>query len=97
MGYFLTVYIMLCTVLPCTFLDDCEDEQKTTQAASKNTSEDCNNCLPFSACSAGNGFTVDIITATIDAPAGPVKSIFGEHQVVAKSEYFSRLFQPPRS
>jgi hypothetical protein len=95
-GYILFLYILFCAVVPCTIIDNYEDES-TEQTSHKNTNKDCNNCSPFSICSPSPGFTIGAITTTIAPVIPETLLVYSNYYFSFKSEYYSSFFQPPRS
>jgi len=95
-AYILSLYILFCAVVPCSIIDNCEDDQKTEQTSKQGENRDCNNCSPFSICSSCHGFTFNTVTAPIEPVAFHTSLTYSDYNVTSKSEYYSSLFQPPR-
>lgn len=96
-GYLLSLYILLCTVVPCTLLDECTDEPNTEQTSHNDTRKDCNSCSPFSVCSSYHGFTlITILTNVAPAGAGEPPACT-DYCFSSTFGYYSTLFQPPRT
>ena len=96
-GYILSLYVLFCAVVPCTIIDNCEDDQKTEQTSKQEEKKDCNNCSPFSICSASHGFTLATIGTTVEPIVFNSSPAYSDYYFSAKSEYHPSLFQPPRA
>lgn len=95
-AYILSLYILFCAVVPCSIIDNCEDDQKTEQTSKQEDDKDCNNCSPFSICSSCHGFTINTVTASIEPVVFHTSPNYSDYNVSSKSEYYPSLFQPPR-
>jgi hypothetical protein len=96
-GYILSIYILLCAVVPCTIVDDCADEQGVAAEAKKDSANSpCGSCSPFSICATSNGVAFEVEEFTLAPIISNYLNQYSEYLVVAKSGYSSSHFQPPR-
>ncbi len=95
-AYILSFYILFSAVVPCSIFDNCEEGENTEQTSNTGHKKDCNDCSPFSICSAAHGFT-DNSNHPVIEPIDVYSSLsYGEYYFSFKSEYHASLFQPPR-
>jgi hypothetical protein len=95
-AYILAFYVLVSAIVPCSIIDNCEEEQVTEQTSHQEENKDCDNCSPFSICASSSGFTLNTTIATIESIAFSTVHSYSDYYVSSKSEYHSRLFQPPR-
>ena len=95
-GYILSIYILLCTIVPCTLIDHCDQDQQTEQTTDKDSEKGCSDCSPFSICSSSHGFTLNTIIPSIQPALFNSLLAYSEYYVSSRSDYYSSLFQPPR-
>ncbi|WP_394350034.1 DUF6660 family protein [Agriterribacter humi] len=93
----LAIYILFSAVVPCSFFDNCEEEQSTAGSAGSDHKKDCSNCSPFSICSSAPGFTLNTISTSFEPVAFNNSPAYSEYCFSFKSGYYSSLFQPPRA
>ena len=95
-AYILAFYVLFSAIVPCTFFDNCEEEEHTEQTANNHHEKDCSGCSPFSVCSSASGFTFNTITTSVEPVEFYYSPTYGEYYFSSKSGYYSSLFQPPR-
>jgi hypothetical protein len=94
--YILSFYILLSTLVPCSFFDNCEEEY-SEQASSSFPENDCNDCSPFSICSIGYGLAINAQTVLADPFIVFASTIYREIIYSTGSSYYFTHFQPPRT
>ncbi len=95
-AYILAIYILLSAVVPCSIIDNCEEEEHTEQTSNSEHEKDCNNCSPFSICSSASGFTLTAANTSLEPVEFHNSPTYSEYCFSSKSEYYPSLFQPPR-
>jgi hypothetical protein len=95
-AYILAFYILFSAVVPCSIIDNCEEEEHTEQTSNTDHKKDCSNCSPFSICSSASGFTINSVSTFLEPVEFYNSPSYSEYNFSSKSEYYSSLFQPPR-
>jgi len=95
-AYLLFLYILLCAVVPCSLLDECEAQDNVPQTSQSTSKKDCNGCSPFSVCAEACGFTMDTENISIAPIALYQSSSYCDYCFTLKSTHFFAHFQPPR-
>ncbi|MFN2439754.1 MAG: DUF6660 family protein [Chitinophagaceae bacterium] len=96
LAYILSFYILFSAVVPCSIIDNCEEEEDREQTSNSNHKKDCNNCSPFSICSYASGFILNGVNITLEPVVFHNSPTYSEYYFSSKSEYYPNLFQPPR-
>ncbi len=97
MGYILVFYLMASAVIPCSVLDNCEDEVKTAhQYGPEGKEHECKNCSPFSICSPLQGFYPGSISYTANLHLTVFEIDYNHFIAGLVSDYYPTLLQPPR-
>ena len=94
-AYLLSFYILFSAVVPCSIVDNCE-EDPTEKTSGSDNEKNCNNCSPFSICNAASGFTLSSENITLIPLMLYNSPTYSEYYFSSKSEYYPSLFQPPR-
>jgi hypothetical protein len=96
-SFLLAFYILLSTVVPCSLLDNCDEEcTETAQHESTGQDNDCTSCSPFAVCSV----TPVVITeqsancSFVDHPYSAIPHF--EYDSTPSCGFYSGHFQPPR-
>ena len=95
-GYILLLYVLFCTLVPCTFIDKCDSKGCTERTSRKDANKDCNNCSPFSICSSSHGFTMGAMATLTDPVLLQNSPVYSDYYFSFKPAYYSTHFQPPR-
>ena len=95
-AYILAFYILFSAVVPCSIIDNCEEQEHTGQTSNTDHKKDCSNCSPFSICSSASGFPLNTVTTSLEPVEFYNSPAYSEYNFLSKSEYHSSLFQPPR-
>ncbi len=95
-AYILSFYILLSAIVPCSLFDDCEEENAEQTSASF-PEKDCNDCSPFSICSTGHGFAINLESQLTEPLVVYTPVLYREINYSAKSGYYFTHFQPPRT
>ena len=91
----LSFYILFSTVVPCCFIDNC-DEEYTEKSSTSSPQKDCNNCSPFSICANSYGFTINVESFITEPLVAYTLVLYREYNYPAQSAYSFPHFQPPR-
>jgi len=96
-AFILSAYVILCSVIPCCIIDDCNMELQT-KTSKTDSHDDCKgNCSPFFACGNCAGFSIDqqeFQTTTVNIIG---KKSYPEIYSAFFSNYTSSVWQPPKS
>lgn len=95
-GYLLSVYILLCAIVPCSFFDDCESDLAQEQTAAKGPYQECANCSPFSICSACQTAAGLPQQLTLAVLLNGSPYLYTSYTSFLKQGHYATLFQPPR-
>ncbi|HEY8396751.1 MAG TPA: hypothetical protein VIK80_02340 [Flavihumibacter sp.] len=94
--YILFIIVLASTLVPCSFIDDCEEAEHTEQQADAGASKSCSECSPFSFCSSVPGINHNPISNSIEAPTKGITPQYSEYHSSDYEAYYPSLFQPPR-
>jgi hypothetical protein len=95
LAYILSFYILFSAVVPCSLLDNCEEEYENQTSASYPAKE-CKECSPFSICSIRHGFAIHVESLLTEPLVVFTSVLYREIIYSAISAYYFTHFQPPR-